>query len=143
VRRRFRSNLPIGAETELEGHVDLITMKEWVWAAKTSAPPGKCAEIRDSLKDRPKNGAQAHRAAVEMDDDAMEAYLEGERAGHRHAAQADPQGHAVAFLRAGAGGSAFKNKGVQPMLNAVIDFLPGPLDVPPYMGFCRATRRNP
>jgi elongation factor G len=71
-----------------------------------------------------------------MDDDAMEAYLEGEEPDVETLREADPQGHAdFDVLLPVLCGSAFKNKGVQPLLNAVIDYLPGPLDVPAYMGF--------
>ena len=134
--------LPIGAETELEGHVDLITMEEWVWegedlgatwARRRSAPswptrPPRCATTMIEL-------------AVEMDDAAMEAYLDG----------TEPDVPTLrALIRKGTlamkfvpviCGSAFKNKGVQPMLNAVIDFLPTPLDVPRLHGL-HAGRRD-
>ena len=68
--------------------------------------------------------------AVEMDDAAMEAYLEGTEPTAGPAARLHPQGHASAFKFVPVlCGSAFKNKGVQPLLDAVVDFLPSPLDV--------------
>ena len=127
---------PIGAETELEGIVDLITMQEWVWLGEDLGASWELRPIRESLQaqaDEMRN--DMIELAVEMDDDAMEAYLEGE----------EPDVDTLRkLIRAGTlsmtfvpilAGSAFKNKGVQPLLNAVIDFLPSPLDVVDYMGF--------
>ena len=71
--------IPIGAETELEGIVDLITMEEWVWAGEDLGASWEKRPIRDSLKDTADEWrATMIETAVEMDDDAMEAYLEGE-----------------------------------------------------------------
>ena len=70
--------LPIGAETELEGHVDLVTMKEWVWEGEDLGASWVVREIRDSLKEKAEQmRAELIEIAVEMDDAAMEAYLEG------------------------------------------------------------------
>ncbi|MCR9159018.1 MAG: elongation factor G [Rhodobacteraceae bacterium] len=129
--------IPIGAETELEGLIDLVTMEEWLWQGEDLGASWIKAPIRDSLKAMAEEWrGKMIEAAVEMDDDAMEAYL-------MDAAEPD-----VATLRSlirkgclslsfvpVLGGSAFKNKGVQPLLNAVIDYLPSPLDVVDYMGF--------
>ena len=128
--------VPIGAETELEGLVDLVTMEEWLWQGEDLGASWIKAPIRDSLKDMADEWrAKMIENAVEQDDDAMEAYLEGN----------EPDVPTLrALLRKGTlslsfvpvlGGSAFKNKGVQPLLNAVIDYLPSPLDVVDYMGF--------
>jgi elongation factor G len=73
--------------------------------------------------------------AVEQDDDAMEAYLEGEEPDVDTLRRLIRKGTLSMTFVPVLCGSAFKNKGVQPLLNAVIDYLPGPLDVPPYMGF--------
>jgi elongation factor G len=129
--------IPIGAETELEGMVDLVTMEEWVWEGEDLGASWVKKPIRDSLKaDADKWRAHLIETAVEMDDDAMENYLmDG----------AEPDVDTLrALIRKGTlaikfipvlCGSAFKNKGVQPLLNAVIDYLPSPLDVVDYMGF--------
>ena len=128
--------IPIGSETELEGVIDLVTMEEWVWQGEDLGASWVRQPIRDGLR------AQADEwrgklieTAVEMDDDAMMAYLEGE----------EPDVDTLhALVRKGTlalkfvpvlCGSAFKNKGVQPLLNAVIDYLPSPIDVVDYMGF--------
>jgi len=128
--------IPIGAETELEGLLDLVTMKEWLWQGEDLGASWVKVDIRDSLKDMADEWrGKMIEAAVEMDDDAMMEYLEGN----------EPDVPTLrALLRKGTldmafvpvlGGSAFKNKGVQPLLNAVIDYLPSPLDVVDYMGF--------
>lgn len=128
--------MPIGSETELEGHIDLVTMTEWVWEGEDLGASWVLRPIRESLKAKAEE-MRAHlvELAVEMDDAAMEAFLEGN----------EPDVPALrALIRKGTlalkfvpilCGSAFKNKGVQPMLNGVVDYLPSPLDVPAYLGF--------
>ncbi|MEM9437903.1 MAG: elongation factor G [Pseudomonadota bacterium] len=128
--------IPIGAENELEGLVDLVTMQEWVYEGEDLGATWDKRDIRPELADMAAEWREKMiEAAVEQDDDAMEAYLEGN----------EPDVATLrALLRKGTlaldfvpvlGGSAFKNKGVQPLLNAVIDYLPSPLDVVDYMGF--------
>ncbi|MFV1462567.1 MULTISPECIES: elongation factor G [unclassified Phaeobacter] len=128
--------IPIGAETELEGLVDLVNMEEWLWQGEDLGASWIKAPIRDSLKDMAEEWrGKMIEAAVEMDDDAMEAYLEGEEPDVPTLRKLLRKGTlALAFVPV-LGGSAFKNKGVQPLLNAVIDYLPSPLDVVDYMGF--------
>ncbi|MGY9032059.1 MAG: elongation factor G [Rhodobacterales bacterium] len=134
--RAIPVSFPIGAETELEGLVDLVTMEEWLWEGEDLGASWIKAPIRESLQAKAAAGREKLiEAAVEQDDDVMEAYLDG----------TEPD---VATLRAlirkaclslsfvpVLGGSAFKNKGVQTLLNAVVDYLPSPLDVVDYMGF--------
>ncbi|WP_121068564.1 elongation factor G [Chachezhania antarctica] len=128
--------LPIGAEDQLEGIIDLVTMEEWTWKGEDLGASWTRQPIRDDLKDL----ADEWRStlienAVEMDDTAMEAYLEGEEPDEATLRALIRKGClSLSFVPVSAG-SAFKNKGVQPLLNAVIDYLPSPLDVPPYMGF--------
>ena len=121
---------PIGAETELEGIVDLITMQEWVWAGEDLGASWELRDIRPELQaEADDRRATMIELAVDMDDDAMEAYLDGTEpdvATLRNLIRAGTI--AMKFVPILAG-SAFKNKGVQPLLNAVIDFLPSPLDV--------------
>jgi len=128
--------LPIGAENELEGLIDLVTMKEWVWKGEDLGASWVVQDIRDDLKDQAEEWrGKLIELAVEQDDDAMEAYLEGQEPDLPTLRGLIRKGTlSMAFVPVLCG-SAFKNKGVQPMLNAVIDYLPGPLDVPPYMGF--------
>ncbi len=128
--------LPIGAETELEGSIDLITMKEWVYLGEDLGATWELREIRDSLKDKAEEmRAEMIEMAVEMDDDAMEAYLEGNEPDEETLIKLIRKGTMEMVFVPILAGSAFKNKGVQQLLNAVIDFLPSPLDVVDYMGF--------
>jgi elongation factor G len=111
-------------------------MQEWVWAGEDLGATWELRPIRESLQDTANEWrAKLIETAVEMDDDAMMAYLEGEE---------PDEATLRALIRKGTleikfipilCGSAFKNKGVQPLLNAVIDYLPSPLDVVDYMGF--------
>ena len=141
IRTRVAGNplpiqLPIGSETELEGSIDLITMEEWVYLGEDLGATWERRPIRDSLKDKAEEmRAEMVEMAVEMDDEAMEAYLEGNEPDVETLRKLIRKGTLeMAFVPILAG-SAFKNKGVQQLLNAVIDFLPSPLDVPDYMGF--------
>ena len=128
--------IPIGAENELEGIVDLITMEEWVWAGEDLGASWEKRPIRDSLKEQADEWrAKLIETAVDMDDDAMEAYLEGEEPDVATLRALIRKGTTSLSFVPVLCGSAFKNKGVQPLLNAVIDYLPTPLDVVDYMGF--------
>ncbi len=128
--------IPIGAETELEGLIDLVTMQEWLWQGEDLGASWIRTDIRDSLKDMADEWrGKMIEAAVEEDDDAMEAYLEGEEPDVPTLRKLLRKGTLAMHFVPVLGGSAFKNKGVQPLLNAVIDYLPSPLDVVDYMGF--------
>jgi elongation factor G len=127
---------PIGAEDKLEGIVDLIKMEEWVWQGEDLGASWVRQPIRADLQARAEEmRANLIEIAVDMDDAAMEAYLEGNEPDEETLRALIRKGTlAMAFVPVTAG-SAFKNKGVQPLLNAVVDFLPSPLDVPAYVGF--------
>ena len=128
--------LPIGSEDQLEGIIDLITMEEWVWLGEDLGATWVRQPIRESLLDLATEWrGKMIELAVDMDDVAMEAYLEGTEPDVPTLRSLIRKGTlAMAFVPVTAG-SAFKNKGVQPMLNCVVDFLPSPMDVPAYMGF--------
>ena len=122
--------LPIGSESEFAGVVDLVEMKALVWLEESLGAKWEEREIPDDLKERADEYRQKLvEIAVEQDDAAMESYLEGE----------EPDTATLkALIRKGTiglsfvpviCGSAFKNKGVQPMLDAVIAYLPSPKDV--------------
>ncbi|MGD1883504.1 MAG: elongation factor G [Paracoccaceae bacterium] len=128
--------IPIGAETELEGLVDLVTMQEWVYKGEDLGASWEKSDIRDSLKELCEEWrGKMIEAAVEMDDDAMMEYLEGNEPDVPTLRKLLRKGTLDMSFVPVLGGSAFKNKGVQPLLNAVIDYLPSPLDVVDYMGF--------
>ena len=128
--------LPIGAESELEGLIDLVTMKEWVWRGEDLGASWVQEDIRDSLKDLADEWrGKMIEAAVEQDDEAMMEYLEGNEPDVPTLRKLLRKGTLALDFVPVLAGSAFKNKGVQPLLNAVIDYLPSPLDVVDYMGF--------
>ncbi|MGB0262267.1 MAG: elongation factor G, partial [Henriciella sp.] len=128
--------MPIGSETELEGHVDLVTMKEWVWAGEDLGASWELREIRPELADKAAEmRAELVELAVEQDEETMEAYLEGVEPTEEKLRELIRKATLSMSFIPVLCGSAFKNKGVQPMLNAVVDYLPGPLDVPAYKGF--------
>ena len=128
--------IPIGVEDGFEGIVDLVTMGEWTWKGDDLGATWTRQPVRGQLREKAEEmRARMVEAAVEIDDDVMERYLDGEEPDaetlHRLIRTGTLNMSFVPVLA----GSAFKNKGVQPLLNAVIDYLPGPLDVPSYMGF--------
>ncbi|MFC0280766.1 elongation factor G [Falsigemmobacter intermedius] len=128
--------LPIGAEDTLEGAIDLVTMEEWVWKGDDVGASWIRQPIREELQDlADKWRANMIELAVEQDDAAMEAYLEGNEPDEDTLRKLIRKGTlSMAFFPVLAG-SAFKNKGVQMVLNAVVDYLPAPTDVPAYVGF--------
>ncbi|MEC8294670.1 MAG: elongation factor G [Pseudomonadota bacterium] len=127
---------PIGAETELEGLVDLVTMEEWLWQGEDLGASWVKAPIRESLQELAAEWREKMvEAAVEQDEEAMMEYLEGEEPSVEKLRELLRKGTLALDFVPVLGGSAFKNKGVQPLLNAVIDYLPSPLDVVDYMGF--------
>jgi elongation factor G len=127
--------IPIGLEADLRGLVDLVNNRAIIWKDEALGAEFFYEEIPADLADE----AAIYRSelielAVEQDDDAMEAYLEGN----------EPDAATLkALIRKGTlnqsfvpvcCGSAFKNKGVQPLLDAVVDYLPSPLDIPDVQG---------
>jgi len=127
--------LPIGAESSFKGIVDLVRMKGVVWEDEALGAKFNDIEIPDDLKAQAEEyRSKLVEAAVELDDAVMEAYLEGtepdEATLKRLIRKAVLNGAFYPVLC----GSAFKNKGVQPLLDAVVDYLPSPVDVPPIKG---------
>jgi elongation factor G len=127
--------LPIGAESEFAGVVDLIEMKAYVWDGEELGAKWDILDIPADLKDR----AEEYReklieAAVEMDEAAMEAYLEGEMPDNETIRKLLRKGICDVQFFGVLCGSAFKNKGVQPLLDAVVDYLPSPIDIPAIKG---------
>ncbi len=128
--------IPIGAEDKFEGIVDLITMEEWTWKGEDLGATWTRQPVRDEFRaTAAKIRGELVELAVEQDDDAMEAYLDGDEPDNDLLRKLIRKGTLAMDFVPVLAGSAFKNKGVQPLLNAVIDYLPGPLDVPAYKGF--------
>jgi len=127
--------LPIGAEAQFKGVIDLVRMVGVVWDEETLGAKYHDIEIPAELADQAKEYREKLiEAAVELDDDVMTAYLEGKEPDvdtlKRLIRKATISGAFFPVLC----GSAFKNKGVQPLLDAVVDYLPSPVDVPAVKG---------
>ncbi|HTO80653.1 MAG TPA: elongation factor G [Methylomirabilota bacterium] len=122
--------LPIGVESSFVGLVDLVTMKGIVWKDEALGAEFVVADIPADMKDQ----AEEYRhklveMAVELDDAAMEAYLDGKEPDEATLKRLIRKGAISSTFVPVLCGAAFKNKGVQPMLDAVVDFLPAPTDV--------------
>ena len=122
--------LPIGAEENFTGLVDLVTMKAIIWKEETLGAEFEEADIPDDLAEE----AALHRekmleTALEQDDTALEAYLEGTEPDVETLRKCLRSGTISGDFIPVFLGSAFKNKGVQPLLDAVVDYLPSPIDV--------------
>jgi elongation factor G len=127
--------LPVGIESSFKGLVDLVEMKAIVWEDEGLGARFHDAPIPDDLKAQADEYRHALvEAAVELDDEVMAAYLEGHEPDvptlKRLIRKAVVESHWYPVLC----GSAFKNKGVQPLLDAVVDYLPNPLERPPVKG---------
>ena len=123
--------LPIGSEDKYEGLVDLVKMKEVIWKGEELGAKYDYVDIRPELQDAAKKARHAMlETAVEMDDAVMEKYLGGEEPSEEELKACIRKGTVAFKFVPVLNGAAFKNKGVQPMLDAVVDFLPSPLDIP-------------
>ena len=127
--------LPIGAESDFKGVIDLIEMKALIWHNDELGAAWDVVDIPADMQAK----AEEYRekmieAAVEVDEAAMEAYLEGEIPSNDKIRELIRKGTIEVRFHPVFCGTAFKNKGVQPLLDAVIDFLPSPIDVPPIKG---------
>lgn len=127
--------LPIGIESSFKGLVDLVENRAIIWLDESLGAKFEYHPIPDDLKD----AAAAARSelietAVEQDDDVMEAYLEGTEPDVATLKRLIRKGTLNFSFVPVLCGSAFKNKGVQPLLDAVVDYLPSPLDIPPVEG---------
>ncbi|MBV9626791.1 MAG: elongation factor G [Xanthobacteraceae bacterium] len=127
--------LPIGAENQFKGIIDLVRMKAVVWDEETLGAKYSDTDIPADLLDQAKEYREKMiEAAVELDDDAMTAYLEGNEPDEATLKRLIRKATITGAFYPVLCGSAFKNKGVQPLLDAVVDYLPSPIDVPPIKG---------
>ena len=123
-------NLPIGAESDFKGVIDLLKMKAIVWDSDNLGATFSEQEIpADMLAQAEEYRAKLIEKAVEFDDEAMEAYLEGKEIDVPTLKKCMRKGTLASKMVPMLCGSAFKNKGVQTLLDAVVDFLPSPLDI--------------
>jgi len=127
--------LPIGAEIDFKGVIDLVEMKALVWRNEELGAQWDVLDIpADQLARAEEYREKMIEAAVDMDETAMENYLEGKMPSNDEIRALIRKGTiAVKFFPMFCG-SAFKNKGVQPLLDAVVEYLPSPLDVPAIKG---------
>jgi elongation factor G len=148
IRERLNANplpiqLPIGAESDFCGAIDLLTMQSIVWVAEDLGATPQIGEISSELMDE---AVVAHEELVERlaetDDELTIKYLEGEEITadelHRALRQATLAGEVTPVLC----GSSLRNKGVQPLLDAIVDYLPSPIDVPPITGVNPYTKKE-
>jgi elongation factor G len=127
--------LPLGAEESFRGVVDLVTMKAIAWEDESLGARYR----QEAIPAEAQAGAERHRerlleALADVDERLMEKYLEGTPIGEEEIRRAIRAGTLSMRLVPVVCGSAFKNKGVQLLLDAVVDYLPSPLDVPPIKG---------
>jgi elongation factor G len=128
-------NFPIGVEAEHIGVVDVIKMKAIVWKGEDLGAKFEEQDIPANLLDQAKEYRHTLvETAVEMDDAAMESYLEGKEPDEATLIKCIRKGTISQTFVPVICGAAFKNKGVQPLLDAVINFLPSPLDMPDVKG---------
>jgi elongation factor G len=127
--------LPYGTEGEHKGIIDLINMKAVVWKDETLGAKFEVQEIPADYKAKAEEWRHKMvEMAVEMDDQVMEQYLEGKEPDAETLKKLIRKGTITFKFVPVTCGAAFKNKGVQTLLDAVVDFLPSPLDIPPVKG---------
>ena len=124
--------LPIGIEDDFKGIVDILTQEAWVWDDSGDPEKYEIQGVPDDLKEK---AAQYREELIEMaveeDDDLMESYLEGNEPSIEDLKRCIRKGTIALNFFPTFCGSAFKNKGVQNILNAVVDYLPSPTEVEP------------
>ena len=122
--------LPIGLEADLKGIIDLVKMKGVIWNDESLGAKFEEVEIPENLKaEADKYRKELVETAVEQDESLMEAYLDGKEISEDDLKKCIRKGTLSFSFVPIVCGSAFKNKGVQPLLDAVVDFLPSPLDI--------------
>ncbi|MFN3976560.1 MAG: elongation factor G, partial [Aquificaceae bacterium] len=127
--------IPIGAEDEFKGVIDLMEMKAIIWLEETLGAKYEIVDIPQEYVDKAQEWhAKMVEAIVEKDDELMMKYLEGEEIPKEDLKRVLRRATINRELVPVLCGAAFKNKGVQPLLDAVLDYLPSPLDVPPVRG---------
>ena len=142
IRKRLNARpvaiqLPIGQEDKFKGVIDLMTMKAIIWNDESLGAEYEVEEIPAELK---KKAAAYHQILIETvvenddQDELMHKYIEGEAIGEAELKAALRRATLKMKVFPVICGTAFKNKGVQPMLDAVVDYLPSPVDVPPVKG---------
>ncbi len=124
--------LPIGTEDDFVGVVDLVTRKAWVWEGSDDPTKYEITDVPEDMKDKVEEYREMMvETALDQDDDLMEAYLEGEQPSDEDLKRCIRKGTIALDFFPTFCGAAFKNKGVQNVLNGVVDYLPSPTEVNP------------
>ena len=139
MRTRLRANpmpiqLPIGAESDFRGIIDLVTMKAEVYYNDDGTDVREEEIPADMLEQAEEYRSQLVEAAVEQDDDALERFLEGEEPSEEELKKLIRKATIAGAMVPVVCGTSYRNKGVQPLMNAIVDFLPSPLDIPAATG---------
>ena len=135
--------IPVGIEDQFKGVVDILKMKAIIWKDESLGAEFSYEEIPDDLKAK----AEEYRSklvetAVEVDDAMLEKYLSGEEISDAELKACIRKGTVTSKFVPVLCGSAFKNKGVQPLLDAIVDYLPSPLDIPAVKGINAKTEEE-
>ncbi len=135
--------IPVGREAEFRGSVDLVSMKAYFYDDETLGAKYKIEEIPSDLVDLAKEYREKLVEAVaEFDEQVLEKYLNGHSLTEEEIRRAIRAGTIAMKITPVLCGSAFKNKGVQQLLDGVVDYLPSPLDIPPVVGVDPATNKE-
>lgn len=127
--------LPVGAEDSFSGIIDVLKMKSAIWTGEELGAKFSYEDIPEDLREMAENyRTQLIETIVELDDKSMETYLEGIEPDEQTIKSLIRKGTISGIFVPVLCGSAFKNKGVQPLLDAVADYLPSPIDLPPMKG---------
>ncbi len=139
IHKRLKANpvpiqWPIGAEADFRGLVDLLEWRAWIWTDESGETVAEIP-IPDAVEAEASQARAAMlEAIVETDDSLVERYLEGEEISIADLKRALRAATVAGYLQPVLCGSSLRNKGVQPLLDAIVDFLPSPLDIPPVKG---------
>ncbi len=131
--------VPIGSENDFKGVVDLVTMKAYVWNSEDGMDFEETAIPEDLKEISEEKREDLIAAAAEFDEELMELYIGGEEIKEEQLKAAIRKGTLDNNLIPVYCGTAFKNKAVQPVLNAIVDYLPSPLEMPPVHAFDEQT----
>ena len=147
MRQRLSANvvpiqLPIGVEENFKGMIDLVRMKSTIYTDDLGANSDESEIPEDMLELAQEYREKLLESAAEFDEDLMMRYLEGEEISEDQIRAALRKGTCAVKMVPVICGSSYKNKGVQPMLDAVIQYLPSPMDVPPVHGLVPDTEEE-
>ncbi len=135
--------LPIGREAEFRGTVDLVTMRAYLYNDESLGATYEIEDVPSDLLELAKEYRDKMIEAVaEYDEQVLERYLSGESLSVEEIKRAIRAGSIALKVTPVLCGAAFKNKGVQPLLDAVVDYLPSPLDIPPVIGIDPSTNKE-